>query len=129
MNRWIISTIIFLFYTEEVVSQSFRNLSIPDHEVPVWIGDHVTIVAVGRTISQWSFNSIVIATLPSSQNTYNYSNISPLGNITASVGQEDSQLVLNNVSRVFTGTYQADGDPDENERYSLNMTVHGRRFH
>ena len=129
MNRWIISTILFLFYTEEVVSQSNRILSITDGEVAVWIDDNVTIVAVGTVVSQWSFDNTIIATLPLSQDTYNYPNISPLGNIIASAGEEGSQLFLNNVSRVFTGTYQADGDPDVSERYLLNMTVHGRRFY
>lgn len=133
MNRWIISTIIFLFYSEEVVLQSIRELNITgntsDREVPVWIGDDVTIVAFSKTIWEWLFNNITVATLNPNYGNYNYPNTSPLGNINASIGPSNSEWILNNVGRVFTGNYQAFADLERNQRYSLHMTVHGRKFY
>lgn len=132
MNRWIICSIVFFLYVEEIVSQANRTLdimgNIRDGEVPVWIHDHITITAASRIISIWSFNNSTIATLPPAEEYYNYPNPSPLDNIIAGNVGPGSFLILNDVNQTYTGTYQAQGDPDSpGDRYLFHMTVHGSR--
>ncbi len=131
MNRWIFSTIFFLFFTSQAVLETSRILEIigndPNRTIPVWMNDVVVIVAKNILVSRWFFNNITIAELYSFGSDYNYSNMSLLNNITASAGVVDGSLTLNNVNHVYTGMYKAE-DSEDLSQYSLNMTVHGNNL-
>jgi uncharacterized protein YdaL len=92
------------------------------------MNDFVVIEASEILISKWFFNNITIAELNPNTPDYNYSNISPLNNITADPGLISSSLNLGNVNYVYTGLYEAQNIDETVPRYSLYMVVHGNNL-
>jgi hypothetical protein len=127
MNRWISCAIFFVVYISQARLETNRTLIITNglnRTIPVWMNDIVVIEATDL-ISNWFFNNITIAELNENTPDYNYSDSSPLKNITAFLGVRGSLLNLHNVNHVYTGIYEAQICCVNVPRYSLDMVVHG----
>jgi hypothetical protein len=123
MNNWIYFTIVLLFLNFQATSESSRVLDIKGNErnaeIPTWIYDTVNIVARSTLVEIWNFNHTTAALVEGP--IYIYPNTS-LINVIANVSS-DSFLVLSNITRIYTGNYEAIEDTSS---YSLDMTVHGK---
>jgi hypothetical protein len=128
MNKWIYIAILILFHDSQIISVSNRDLEITgsdqNDEVPVWIQDQVKTVAVNTVVYKWSFNITEVAVLDFILLNYSYPNPWLL-NVTAGIDGVDSFLTLDNVTSIYTGMYEANGDSGT---YSLNVTVHGKKI-
>lgn len=128
MNKSICFAVFILLYISPEILGQKRVLEITRRgsnvSVPVWIDDHVEIVARNIFIFTWLFNNTPIAVLNQTLRNYTYPNSWLLPNITASPGDIDASLTLGNVNHNHTGLYE-----DENPNtFSLSMTVHGNNL-
>jgi hypothetical protein len=130
MSKWIYFASIILFYYAKNTLESNHTLQtiLGTNNVtdPVWINDNIIIAVIGSVVSKWSFNKFILAEYDFDLEQYTYFSNTPLSNNIAVTAQgRNVFLNLENVTRNYTGIYEADGETDI---YILNMMVCGNNL-